>query len=67
MIESLYTQQIAARWHRLHVRLGMLKAGVRDGDKGLYAALWFEVRFEAERELLRIGERIKEVQRSIYV
>lgn len=67
MIESLYTAQAAAHWHWKMVRVGMLKAGVRDGDRGKYASLWFEVRLEAEMELLKIREQIKEAQRTIYV
>lgn len=67
MIESLYAQQIAAHRHWLHVRLGMLKAGVQDGDHSIWASLWLEVRLEAERELVRIGERIKDAQKRIYV
>lgn len=67
MIEQAYNAQVAAHWHWIMIRVGMLRAGVRDGDVGLYAALWFELRLEAERDLMRATEQIKEVQKGIYV
>ena len=62
MIEQAYNAQIAAHWHWTMVRVGMLRAGVRDGDVGLYAALWFELQLEAEREMIRANANVKLAQ-----
>lgn len=67
MIEQAYNKLDAAHQHLQEVNRGMTLAGVRDGDVGLWPSLWFEVRLEAEMEVLRATEQIKEAQKRVYI
>lgn len=59
MIEQAYNAQIAAHWHLRYVWLGMIKAGVRDGDVGLWPSLWREIELEARREVIRAKANVQ--------
>lgn len=59
-VESTY-------WHLSNVNLGMIRAGVKDGDVGPYESLWQEVRLEAVQEITRAKAELRIAREQTYV
>lgn len=60
MIESLYNQQIEALRQRQRILVGMYRADIKDGDRGEWPALWYELLLEANKDMLRAKAAVRD-------